>query len=165
MEHLSQNLVQVLTTIVSNNRELAEYLIDSADNPLTDGTDVVQTVLNNDYNKLIMKYVKPFPFDDITETLQSEIRVFFHHGEMETKSVISNNILIFDILVPKVYWLINDGQPKIRAYEIMRNIINKFDDKSVGTIGQLNFTTFAHLMVNDKISGVRLFAEMTMMKV
>lgn len=162
MEDLSTNLVVLLQELVRDNENLAEYLLNESKSPLTDTSAIP---VNFDYEDLIMSRIIPFPFDDINEEMQSEIRVFYHHGEMDLKGKLSDNVIIFDILVPKLQWLINDGKPSLRPYDMMANIINRFADKSVGTMGKLNFFHYAHLMVNDKISGIRLFAETSTVKI
>ncbi|WP_154214031.1 hypothetical protein [Bacillus cereus] len=157
---LSTNLIGIIEGLVKDNKTLAKYLENNVSNPLTCKSFVDSE--KYDCTKLIMTKVFPFPFD-VDSTLQegSQVRVFYYSGEMNTDTVVRDSLVVFDIILAKSLWLINDGKPSLRPYDIADEIMKHFRDKSITGVGRLHFIEFSHLMVNEKFSGIRLFAEVT----
>lgn len=156
INNISSNLVLIMQEIV-NNQTLCKYLNYNQSNPLT------QANLTLPANSLIMTKVFPYPFDVKTEQIDiSQLRIYYPKGDFGSNQVIENTDIWFDIVVAKSkeLWLVNDGTALIRPYEIMKNIINHFDGKSVSTVGRLKFNRFYHVSVNEKFDCVRLVAEM-----
>lgn len=142
---------------IVNNQTICKYLNYNQSNPLT------QVNLALPANSLIMTKVFPFPFDTKTEEVDiSHLRIYYPKGDFGSNQIIENTDLLFDIVVAKSkeLWLVNDGSSLVRPYEIMKNIINHFDGKSISTVGRLKFKKFIHVSVNEKFDCVRLIAEM-----
>jgi hypothetical protein len=154
LELLSKNIPLMLEQIL-NSREITKYLTYNQKNPLSQ----VNTALPA--NGLMFKNVFPYPFDS-TATLEdcSQVRVYYSNGYLDTREITHNTQIVFDIIVAKSLWLVNDGVSLVRPYEIMKHIVALFSDKSVGTLGKINFHRFVHLTVNDKFNAIRLEASM-----
>lgn len=153
---LSPNLVLILTEIL-NNQKICKYLMYNDSNPLSNPD------ITNPYG-MMLKYVFPTPFDpELQNDDTSSIRVFYLHGDLEKEYPVGENMkLLFDIVVAKVHWLINDGQPKIRPLEIMSELVNSMDNKVIGTVGKLHFLNFGYMAINNQFDGYRLVAEMNL---
>lgn len=154
LELLSPNLVIILNEIIKDN-EIAKYLYYNQSNPLSQ-VDIPLPAKN-----LMFKNVYPYPFDNsAAATDTSQVRAYYPNGLFENREIIHDTRIVFDIIVAKSLWLVNDGSPLIRPYEIMKNIVNLFSDKSVGTLGKINFHRFVHLTVNEKFDAIRVEATM-----
>ncbi|MDH6674432.1 hypothetical protein M2277_005124 [Paenibacillus sp. LBL] len=150
LELLSPNLVQVLNQLIAD-KEIAKYLFYNQKNPLSQ-PDIALPATN-----LMFKNIFPYPFDLTAAVADStQIRVYYPNGELHNREIIQDSKIVFDIVVAKSLWLVNDGAALLRPYEIMRNIVGLFSDKSVGTVGRINFSRFFHLTVNDKFDAIRL---------
>ncbi|WJJ55271.1 hypothetical protein QB910_000027 [Dabrowskivirus KKP3916] len=158
LDLLSPNLVLILTTLLQN-QNICKYLLYNTQNPLAEN-DIQDTT------SLMLKYVFPTPFDpEIVNDDTSTLRVFFLRGDFTKEYPIGvQTKVFFDIVVNKQNWLINDGTPKIRPYEIMSEIVNMLDNQSVGTLGKLHFQNFAHMAINLNFDGIRLTADMNTLK-
>lgn len=154
LELLSPNLVLILNEIIQD-KEIAKYLYYNQSNPLTQ-PDIPLPAKN-----LMFKNVFPYPFDNAATVADgSQVRVYYPNGYFENREIISDTAIVFDIIVAKSLWLVNDGSALLRPYEIMKNIVTLFSDRSVGTVGRINFNRFVHLTVNDKFDAIRLEAKM-----
>lgn len=154
LELLSPNLVMILNQIISQ-KEIAKYLNYSQKNPLSQ-PDIAMPATN-----LMFKSVFPFPFDNAVATTDcSQIRAYYPNGTFQSREIIADTRIVFDIIVAKSLWLVNDGTALIRPYEIMKHLIALFSDKSIGTVGRINFHRFVHLTVNDKFDALRIEATM-----
>lgn len=155
LQLLSPNLVMMLQEVLKDE-EIVKYLNYNDKTPLSKPSPTLPA------NDLMLNKVFPFPFDvNVTTEEGSQVRIYFPKGFFKSKEIVTDTVVVFDIVVAKSLWLVNDGDPKIRPYEIMKNIVNLFSDKNIGTIGRLNFDNFTHLLINEKFSGIRLYAEMT----
>lgn len=154
LELLSPNLIIILNELIKN-QNIVKYLYYNQKNPLS------QSNLTLPATNLMFDKVFPYPFFIDVETEEgSQIRVYYPKGRIEDGRVIEDTMVYVDILVAKTLWLVNDGEAKIRPYEMMKEIINHFYRKPIGTLGSLTFDEFTHLTVNDKFSGVRLEGKM-----
>ncbi len=157
---LSNQLISIITATIQDNKKLAKYLVNNVANPLTCESYVDEKDFKPE--SLILKKIRPYPFDDTSTTKEgTELRIFMHSGELQTEAVVRNSLIIFDVIVAKSLWLTNDGKPSLRPYDMVDCILNHLKDKRISGVGKLHFTEFAHLMINEKFSGVRLFAEVT----
>lgn len=154
INNISTNLTLILQEMVKN-QNICKYLNYNQKNPLS------QNNLTLPLNSLIMTKIFPYPFDVSTvDEDMSNVRVYYPKGDFTNNQVIENTDVFFDIIVAKNLWLVNDGTSLIRPYEIMKEIYNDFQNKSVSTVGRLKFKRFIHVPVNKSFDCVRLVAEM-----
>lgn len=156
LETFSSNVVLVLNEIL-NNQKICKYLYYANSNPLSQ-PDIADT------KTLMFKQLFPFPFNpNVTNEEGIQIRVYYPKGKFDTYELITNAYLCFDIIIPNALYLVKDenGQSKVRPYEIMKQLINHFSKKSISTLGIIHFKEFYHLNVNDKFDCLRVTAETT----
>lgn len=159
---LSKALTSIMLKTIDGNVELAKYLVNNTSKPLSGSSEIDN---HFKFESLIMNKVKPYPFDDSSTTKEgSELRIFIHSGKMNTDGVVRDSLVIFDIIVAKSLWLVSDNGPELRPYNVMDCITEQLEDVSIPGVGKLDFVEYAHLMINEKFSGIRLFAEMTEFK-
>lgn len=152
LELLSKNLVLMLETLLTNDN-IGKYLYYDLKNPLS------QPSVSN-VQSLLFSKIFPYPFDpSVTTNACSQIRVYYTDGDINDV-VVERISITFDVVVAKSLWLTNDGSPTIRPYEIIKEIVNTFDNKSIDTVGKLEFDSFRHVMLNDTFDIVQLTAEM-----
>lgn len=152
---MSPNLILILNKILTNQTTV-KYLNYNLKNPLS------QPDLTLPANSLMLTKLFPYPFDP-TATIEDQVnlRVYYPMGVFQNNEVVQETQVYFDIIVAKSLWLTNDGQASIRAYEIMRQIVNQFHGQTLSTVGILHFHEFIHLNVNSKFDAIRLIANMT----
>lgn len=158
LDLLSPNLALLLTTLLQN-QNICKYLYYNTNNPLAE-EDIADT------STLMFKNFLPTPFDpEIVTDDTSTLRVFYLRGDFTKEYPVGvETKVFFDIVVNKQNWLINDGTPKVRPYEIMSEIVNLLDDQTIGTLGKLHFQNFAHLAINLNFDGIRLTANMNTLR-
>jgi hypothetical protein len=111
---------------------------------------------------LVMSKIHPFPFDPVSQENDAvELRIYYPEGAFDDTKSIMETFLYFDIVCAKSLWLVSDDKSAIRPYMIMNHIFDHFNKVSVGTLGRIKFTNFAHLHINQKFDCMRL--ESTMM--
>lgn len=148
IELMSDNLILLINELIKI-QNLAKYLNYNQENPLS------QPDMKLPASSLVMKKIHPYPFDPVTqEEDATEIRVYYPEGAFDTGSM--KTFLHFDIVCAKNYWLLSDEKSGIRPYMIMHEILKHFDGVSVGTLGRIDFTNFAHLHINEKFDAIRL---------
>jgi hypothetical protein len=153
---LSPNLLSILET-ASKSDNLCKYLYYNEKQPTVEPSLVDPSVL-------LFNQMYPMPFDpDIVTEDCSQLRVFYLDGNLQDNMTVTQLSVIFDIIVAKSLWLINeaDGSSSIRPYSIMNEVLKQFRNKSIGTVGRLLFKSFRHLVVNKQFDGVRIVANMT----
>jgi len=139
---------------VTKNQDLCKLIYYNEDSPL-DEIDIANP------NTLLLTSLFPYPFNP-KATIEDcvQLRIWIPEAKFKNR-VIENIDILFDIVMFKDLFLIYiDGDPKLRAYEIMAEITNIFNDKSIETIGMLHFDGFMHITVNDKFDCFRLPAKM-----
>lgn len=153
-ELLSDNISIIINEILSNERLIK--LINNADkSPLATNVGNPQ--------KLILNKIFPTPFFEDVETVEGiQIRIFFDNGEMQNRAILGSEI-VFQIITPNDWWLIRkeNDREAVRPYEIMSEIVNQFEDKSISTVGILKFHRFRYGYVNDQVTAYELFANMS----
>lgn len=157
MELLSDNLTLILNQLISNQK-IVKYLYYNEKSP--QGKPDVKLPAKN----LILSKIHPYPFDPIATTEEgTEIRVYFPEGQFDGSRAVADTFLHIDIVTAKSLWLTNDNdKSQIRPYMIMKEIIEHFAGKSIGTLGRMNFHNFIHLHINDKFDALRIEAEITL---
>lgn len=157
IEMMSDNLTILINEIVSI-QEVVKYLKYNVKNPLSE-PDVALPA-----ESLILTKVHPYPFDPIPEIKDvTEIRVYYPEGAFDGSGAVAQTFIYFDIICAKTLWLIkNDGKRGIRPYMIVKYLIDHFKDKSIETLGRVQFISFEHLHVNEKFDCFRLEANVTL---
>lgn len=154
LEYLSSNLINILLEILQH-QDICKYIHYNQSNPLQQSDLSLPAVFllkNDDETK---KRVFPYPFNpSITIEDQTQLRIYYPSLEFKNGQVVEDGMVLFDIICSKNLWLIDGGL--IRPYEIMKLIVNNFHDKSIDTVGKLQFKRFNHIFVNDKFDCLRL---------
>jgi hypothetical protein len=156
LQHLSTNLLTILQPLF-NNQDIVKYLNYDVKNPLS------QPNLTLPVRSLLFSKVYPIPFDiQVTDGEGTQIRVYYPQGRFKNGGVVEDTLVHFDIVASKTkdIWLVNDGTPLIRPYELMKLIVGEYHDKSIGTVGKLYFTDWKHLYFNSKYDCIRMYAKM-----
>lgn len=151
---LSPNLILLLQEILKN-QNLCKLINYNQSNPY------IQPDLTNP-NSLMLKKVFPFPFDTKVSTEEgTQLRVYYQDTIFKNNQVIEDSMIYFDIICSKSQniWLINDGDPKIRPYEIMSELITHLSDRPIETLGVVKFKKFVHVNVNDKFDCIRVIGD------
>lgn len=154
----STELVNIINTLVKDNRILAKLLINNTTSPYST-PDKVDDV-NYNYQSLIMTNIYPFPFDNsVSTTEKTELRVFFGKEFYESNANVQDRIVVFDIITAKSLWRINANGVVFRPYEIKDNIIETFRKARIPSVGNIVFVESSPLMVNETFSGIRLIGK------
>lgn len=161
LELLSTNLVKIIDKCV-NSQPLGQLLLYNGSNPLSQlpvsPSDIAP------YGK--DERVIPYPFDiKYKADERSQLHIYYPEVAFKNNSNVEQTMVWFDVIVHKRQWLyMQDGEKKVRPYDIATQIIKLFDgtipDKG-STVGQLNFLAMSHVAVNDEFDGVRIEARMT----
>lgn len=149
-ELLSQNLLIILSELKKNST-FVKYVFYNDDKPLLNPVVQNPSVLSD--SGLLL----PSPFNTTT-TDCTQVRVYYLDIDIEKN--VDDCVLIFDVIVAKNLWLINNGKPAVRPYAIAEEIMKTFQGKSIQTIGTLDFQRMKHMWVDEKFDAVRLYARM-----
>jgi hypothetical protein len=158
---LSPNLIIIMNELIKNQK-LCKYLYYKDRYPLAQ-PDIPDTSI------LLFKNLFPQPFDpsEVQTDDSTSLRVFYLRGDFTREYPVGVETQVyFDIICAKANWLINSGdpvnvgEPKVRPYEIMSEIVATLDNKSIDTVGKLHFVGFNHIGVNKTFDGIRLLAMM-----
>lgn len=147
-KHIENNLIKLLTLIVSNQNILKYiYYIDS-DDPLSQ-PDVTEDLIEN--GNIILTPFNP-------EVLsQEKICMFFNPYEGNLKNQpLSDIVFLIDLIIPTNKWLLS-GLGQIRAFRIADEIAQDIDQKNVAGIGQTEIERFRMFKLNDVYSGLTLW--------
>lgn len=144
---LSINNIILLEEMLKNQRllKLIEY---NNKNPYSQ-PDIENTA------RLINNKIKPKPFTEVPTDYQVEVTAFFPDGDLDHR-VVLNSVVIFQVVVPDIYWLIEEESEhdteticrKIRPYEIMSEIMEVFNEKSIKSVGKLKFSHYGYEPIN-----------------
>lgn len=150
MEIMSDNLTLIINELI-NNQKICKYLYYSQTDPLSQPDLILPA------KKLVMSKIHPYPFDPVTQEKDAvEIRVYCPEGEFDNSKSVLKTFLFFDIVCAKSMWLISGEKSAIRPYMIMKSVFEHFNKVSIGTLGRIEFTNFAHLHINQEFDCVRL---------
>lgn len=150
---LSPNLILIIDQILSN-QEICKYLNYNKDNPLTQ-PDLILPAKN-----LFLKKIFPYEYNpNITMEDCTQLRIYYPSGRIINKAI-EDVVVVFDIIVAKTLWLVNDGKPLLRPYELLKLIYNEYQNKSISTVGVLSFRGWNYINYNDKFNGIRFFSSM-----
>lgn len=149
IELMSDNLTLLLSEVIEVP-EIVKYLTYNQKNPLSQPNVVSPS-------SLILKKIHPYPFDPIATTEDcTELRIYYPEGVFDSSGAVVETCVYIDIVVAKTLWLINDGKAAIRPYMIMKYLFEHFHKKSIGTLGRVEFTNFAHLHINETFDAIRI---------
>lgn len=136
VELLSDNNVLLLEEAFKN-QNLMKLIYYGQRNPL-DQADVTFSQMfdiDNKGNKL-----SPIPYSNTVPMEQGcELRIWFPIGLLKNRAY-ANTDIVFQFIYHNEVALINiDGKSKMRHYEVLSEIINTFDSRTIGTLGALSF--------------------------
>lgn len=160
LELLSKNLVLVMKKIFENDN-LCKYIYYDTADPLSE-----PPIPNGNQYGLTFgdeARVKPYRFDPQATTRgNTNLRIWYPEGQVN-KTAVEKVDLFFDIVVAKGLWLISTvDESQIRPFMIAQEIVNTFNDNSVGTLGKIDFEFFSQEYVNQEYEMIRLIANIKM---
>lgn len=150
IEYLGANLVTAMKELTTS-QNLAK-LLTYQDTPYSN-----PNLSADELQGLILSKLFPYPFtlntvpDDVCH-----IYVWNPYGTFKNGEVIEHNDFYWDIVCAKSLWLCNVGYASIRPYEVMKEIIKIYNDRSISTLGRVHFTDWEHLIIDNQFSGIRL---------
>lgn len=155
---LSRNSIILLEELISD-QTLAKLISINTTKPL-DADDIKNT------GSLILKNIFPTPYNSNVPIEQKvELRAFFSNGLLQNKEVLNTQIY-FQLILHRDLWLIEtkdskgEYQKRIRPYDIMDRIVSLYENKSIGTLGKLNFEGFSYDHVDKDYGFYTLVANM-----
>lgn len=160
VNQMSKNIIKTMKSLSYNN-SISRLLINELPDPY--GRDLPSDFKSSSLVKQNSQYCRilPVPFDpDAKENDSVFVRVYYNDGKIDGE-IISENILLIDIVCAKSLWLIKgiDGNESIRPYDIMENVIDAVGRRSGNPDITIPFTAFRHLSVNTKFDAIRLYSE------
>lgn len=160
-ELLSPNLVTIIDECLQNE-ELVRLLFFNEHNPYTlpfpNGFQPSVIAPYESHEKIF-----PYPFNvKYRADQRSQLHIYYPTLHLINNSNVEQTIVWFDIVVHKKLWLFKQDQNKlVRPYEIASKIASHFSDRSIDTVGRLDFLAMAHVTINEEFDGLRLEAKMT----
>lgn len=115
--------------------------------------------------KLFLTRILPYPFSDDITNEQSQIRVYYPMCEFVNGGHIQMTEIYFDIIVHKKLILMKEADNKTTTFRtefLGKEIISQFNEKSIGTIGELKFKRRTQVPINSEFIMIKLVAD-TMM--
>lgn len=168
LERVSSNVLKVLKRTLYNEsledeskRQIVSQLIKYDDeNPFS------QPILTKQQcNNLFLNRVFPYPLNTFTDTIKTDLRIYFPECSFDSSGNVEDYVIIFDIIVHKNFYMIRDaeGNTVLRSHAIAENIIDFFDDKILyrkneNPIYKLQFTKLYNLSFDNDFLGTRLVA-------
>lgn len=103
-----------------------------------------------DTNSLVMKNIFPHPYNSkVPEIEKVELRIFYPEGIFDSSNNIGVSDLFFQIICHRnLSRIIIDDKMKLREFEIMDRIVNLFKDKTIKTLGTVQFKGFQYGHIN-----------------
>ena len=149
-ELLSDNLILIIKEIMKNEK-LCKLIDNNNNTPLSN--------INPTTNLLNVK-IFPYSFDpEAVIEKQTQLRVFYPSGRIKNR-VIEDTDICFDIVIHKDLHLIGiDNRSCLRELEIMSELLNTFEDKSISTLGIIKFTNFVSLNINREFDCFRVLGK------
>lgn len=153
LNYLSSNLVILLEEILKN-QNICKLLYYQDSNPYNK-PDI-------DSKSLMFNHIFPFPFDVEAQHKENvQLRVYFSEIRFGKHQKLEFSVLNFDIICSKSkeVWLFNDGEPKIRPYELLSELMSHLSERSIETLGVIRFLKSFPIYVNNDFHGIRLTAD------
>lgn len=150
---LSPNLVLLLQEILANQK-ICKLINYDQKNPYSQ-PDIEPF-------SLLLNKVFPFPFDPNSTTDEgTQLRVYYQDTNLKNNQIIEDTTIFFDIICAKTpnIWLMDDGESKIRPYEILSELVTHLSDRSIETLGKVRFKRFVHVNVNKEFDCIRLIGD------
>lgn len=151
---LSRNAIVLIEEMLSNQSLLK--LIDSNSSDPLNTEDIQYT------GSLVEGKIFTTPYaGSVPKEEQVNVRVFFPKGRINHRVVLGTRI-VFEIVVHENLWLMRDkeGNKCLRPYEIMAEIVEQFEDRSIGTLGVIHFRDFEFYSIGNSWTLYTLEAEM-----
>lgn len=140
---LSQNLITLLEQTLTNDRLLKLLYYPNS-------RALLSPEITNKSGMMFDK-IFPSPFTGEVPIQQAtELRVFMPSGKLRNRVVLGSTI-VFQIVIHDDLWNIvaEDGTTKqLRPFEIMAELVDIFEDKSIGKLGVINFTNYFYKQTN-----------------
>lgn len=114
-----------------------------------------------DTNFLVMQNIFPHPYnEEVPEIQKVELRLFYPEGNFDSSNNITISDLYFQIVCHrKLSRIVIDDKMKLRELEIMDRIINLFKDRTIKTLGTVQFKGFQYGHINKDYFVYTLVAE------
>jgi hypothetical protein len=157
LEYMSDNLIVILFQLL-NNQNLCKLISYDSKSPL-DELDLSLPMTDLLFTKMFPDFFNP----DIVVDDCTQIYIHYPRGEFSDAGVVNITDIYIDIIEARNLRYINiDDVPKVRSLEIMKEIVNTFQQKSIGTLGELHFKGFIELVGNKQFNVLRLITDMTL---
>lgn len=124
---------------ILENQDLLKLINYNSTRPLGE-PDIVRT------GALVMNKIIPAPVtQEVPLVEQTNLRVFFPYGHLKNR-VVLDSTLVFQVVLHKNLWNIYrpNGEKAIRPYEIMNEIVNTFEDKTIKSLGVIHFKNYRY---------------------
>lgn len=135
---LSKNTMVIVEEILKNE-DLVKLLYYKDGDPLS-GEAIGYT------GSLVNSKIHITPFaGKVPKTEDINLRVFFPKGRVKKRVVLGARVS-FQIVTHNNLWKMRDkdGKQCLRPYEVMAELVETFEDKSIGTLGVINFVDFRY---------------------
>lgn len=149
---LSTNLLLTIEELIKD-QYLAKLLSVYTKNPI-ENEDL-------DTNSLVMNNIYPHPYnEEVPDVQKVELRIFYPEGVFDSSNNISVTDLFFQIICHRDLSKIKiNNEMKLREIEIMDRIVNLFKDKTIKTLGTINFKGFQYAHINKDYFAYTLASE------
>lgn len=154
---LSKNTISILNEVLKN-KDLIKMIYYNDKTPLKN-----EEVINS--GSLINDLIFPTPFSgEVPKKELTNLRVFFPAGRVNKRVMLGSKVS-FQIVIHKNLWNIRDREENqgLRPYEIMAEIVDQFEDKTICHMGVLHFSNFYYHHINSSWGVYTLEASMTTM--
>lgn len=114
-----------------------------------------------DTNSLVMQNIFPHPYnEDVPKFQKVELRLCYPEGTFDSSNNIGISDLFFQIVCHRdLSRIVIDNKMKLRELEIMDRIINLFKDRTIKTLGTVQFKGFQYGHINKDYFVYTLVAE------
>lgn len=160
LTRMSSNLIDIIEEVLKN-QELVNLIGYNGNFPILPPN--VPVVPKDIAPKGSKERIFPYPFNvDYKADVRTQLHIYYPSFRFKNNGHANEIILIFDVVVHKSIWLMQDNNKKvIRPYQICKQIVDTFKDKKVGQLGEIHFVDGSHTLINSDFEGVRLVAKFT----
>lgn len=114
-----------------------------------------------DTNTLVLENIFPYAYnEEIPDVQKVELRLFYPEGQFDGSNNVAVSDLFFQIVCHRNLSRIKiNDEMKLRDIEIMDRIVKLFSDKTIKTLGTVQFKGFQYGHINKDYFMYTLFAE------
>lgn len=152
--NLSRNALIIINELVERE-DFLKFLTNNSKEPLS------QEIIGNPSSLLGEKlFITPFAGDVPKETC-TNIRIHYNGGRIERRVFLVTEV-VFEILIHKDLWYVRDkeGNQSLRPFELMDEIVDTFEDRTIGTLGVLHFVDYKYYKIDNSWGVYTLKAQM-----